>query len=205
MKYYSDALTELVGWLEWYAEEYYSDIGVTIDDLGFTSFVYLTPEDKLRDYIMKAGDYDPDYKWYEINEVMSFDTYDESFDLSYDTEDESIFMSAMVTFDDGTFAYAYLSLSTDSGLRYVAGLYGHYDEELGGFVNENEASGYISASSHTSGTYVTLTSFEGLESDFDTLREIYSILVSDMLDWLSGVLSDGGIGITLADLGFTAF
>lgn len=205
MKYYSDGFAELVGWLEWYTENNYSYIGVTIDDLGFTSFVYLTPEDKLCDYITEEGVYDPDYKWYEINETVSFDTYDESFNLNYDTEDGSTFMSVMVEFDDGTYAYVYLSLSSDSSLRYVACLYGHYDEELGSFVDENEAEGYISASSHTSGTYVTLTSFEGLESEAEALEEMYSILVSNMLSWLSGVLSDGGVGISLADLGFTAF
>ena len=205
MKYYSDGFAELVGWLEWYTEEYYSYIGVTIDDLGFTSFVYSTPEDKLCGFITENGSYDSYYKWYEINETVRYDTYKESFDLIYDTEGGSAFMSVMVTFDDGAYAYVYLSLATDSNERYVAGYYGYYDELLGEYVDENTAAGYISASSHTPLTYVTLTSFDGLESDFDTLREIYSILVSDMLDWLSGVLSDGGIGITLADLGFTSF
>lgn len=205
MKYYSDGFAELVGWLEWYTENNYSYIGVTIDDLGFTSFVYLTPEDKLCDYITEEGVYDPDYKWYEISETVSFDTYDESFNLNYDTEDGSTFMSVMVEFDDGTYAYVYLSLSSDSSLRYVACLYGHYDEELGSFVDENEAEGYISASSHTSNTYVTLTAYEGLENDLDALEELYSILVSNMLSWLSDTLNDGGVGISLADLGFTSF
>lgn len=52
---------------------------------------------------------------------------------------------------------------------------------------------------------MTLTSFEGLESEAEALEEMYSILVSNMLSWLSDTLNDGGVGITLADLGFTSF
>ena len=209
LEYYSEGLADLIGWMEWYTEEYNTSVGVTIDDLGFTSFVYESqspdlPEDVLAEFIISEGTYDAEYEWYQIEESFTETSYDENFTLNYDTEDGSMFMSVMVTFDDGDFAYSYISLTSDSDLYYVAGVYGYFSATSGS-VTQNEAAGYIFASTHTPSTYITLTSYEGLESDYDNLHEVYSILTAHMLDWLADVLAENSVGITLADLGFVSF
>ncbi len=209
MEYYSNGIANLVGWLEWYTEEYNTAIGVTIDDLGFTSFVYTstaekTPEEKLAAYIVSKGEYDPYYEWYRIAATASASNLEQSIDLTLDS-DGTIFISSMINYDSGEFAYVYLHLNPETNICGLVGYYGYYDETVEDFIEENEASGYIYASTYTSSTYVTISSYTGLETAYSAIIELYSVLTADMLEWLDAVLYLDEVGITLYDLGFTAF
>jgi hypothetical protein len=111
----------------------------------------------------------------------------------------------MLTYDSGEFAYVYLHLNPETDKHGFMGYYGYYDGVLGDFVEENQSAGYIYASSYTSSTYITITSYVGLDTAYDPITELYSILTADMLEWLDEVMYHDEVGITLYDLGFVSF
>ncbi len=185
----------------------YFDMGVSIKDLGFEVFEVttseLSPTDVLKNHILTNGTLHSNGEWYEIEERYTYDTYYVDFSLVYATDTDNVFISFVYFSDDGDWLYTYLGLNITSSGAFYAGSYSIYD---GSFNNKNDTHGYINPETFTSETStLSYISYEGLDAGMATLLNIYADNIKDILDWLTDYLSINNLGITIAQLGFTAY
>lgn len=186
----------------------YFDMGVSIKDLGFEVFEVTTVEvsakDILKKHIISNGTLHSNGYWYEIEQTYEYANYDVDFDLVYNVDTDSIFISFVYFADNGDWFYTYLSLNVNSSGAFYSGSYSVYSN--GSFNDLNNTYGYINPTSFTStATSLPYISYEGLDSNKATLLNIYAGNIKDILNWLTDYLSTNNLGITIAQLGFTAY
>ncbi len=70
--------------------------------------------------------------------------------------------------------------------------------------NYNKIAGTLDASTYTAGAALTYTTYEGMVGYESTMMSLYNPNMGRMLDWLSAYLTRVA-GITMADIGFTAY
>lgn len=129
------------------------------------------------------------YDVYGDNERHSL-VYDTSYDLLYlDAAwrfEGGAELSVVIVFSEGASQYQYIA-------RYAVGNY------------RNTTQGVIDAASFTEDTALTYLAFDGTHWDQESLMELYRSATVDLLGWFDVASTECEMGVTLEDLGFTAF
>ena len=210
-KFASSMMTVLCSWIT----NDLSGIGVSLGDLGFNSFDNTKEAipclDLLKYYVSVNGTYDSTYKCYRIAKIYSSSGSDEYYYLYYYPYSGHI-SASLFLYGNMRRYYTYLGLDVESygalgsygtGL-FCAGDYSIYSS--GEYVIQNEADWILNPSAFTpSSTITNVWYYDGMESSKSALLNIYKINICETLDWLSDYFYDNSIGITLKDIGFTAY
>ena len=118
------------------------------------------------------------------------DIYDDvTFSLTYSANYDCLYVSRY-NWLDGTFGDTILYLD---------------DYYYCTYFGELKITGYVSAKSFTSNSALAYNSYNGPEDAKFTMSELARVSVCDILDWLEWFLDAYDVGITIADLGFTAY
>ena len=200
-KFASSMMTVLCSWIT----NDLSSIGVTLGDLGFDSFdttkEAIPSLDLLKYYVSVNGTYNSTYKCYRISQTSSREYYY----LYYYPDSGNI--NASLSWYGNTSNnnyYTYLSLNVEAYGVYCAGDYSIYSD--GEYITQNEAAWTLYPSTFNSSTTITnIIYFDGMQSYQSSLLSNYALNICDTLDWLSDYFYDNSIGITLKDVGFTAY
>jgi hypothetical protein len=112
-----------------------------------------------------------------------------TYGISYSAQDDYLFV---YRYDDRT----YVSLALDS-YYYGCTYFGDY--------SELEICGYISPSTFTYNTALSHTRYTGDASSLPVMAELARAELCDLIEWLDWCLMTNYIGLTVKDLGFTAY
>ena len=158
---------------------------------------------KLADYIMKNGEYDSDYKYYEI--------------IYHETE-KNPSLYTMITYNlDGTFEFSNMYYVDETWVSYFT-LYitpPEYDKvtgintvfELTDVDNRIYAKGEIVLSSLTTDeNHITYTDSNArTEAEYENICESGDAMLNAGLVYWDTMIRDAGLGLALKDLGFTSY
>lgn len=138
-------------------------------------------------WVKQNGSYDSSVPYYYYLDEYPKDElcYSVSYSILYDT----VFLD-MANLTEGVLGYTVLVLSdysyrTEFGDRYIKGS--------------------ISAQSFSSSTVVSYQDHYCYEGEIEIMQELARVSIVDILDWFEWFLEEHNIGITIADLGFTAY
>ncbi len=182
------------------------NFAVSVSELDNLTYITATPLDEFAEE--HYSPLDALYAWLEYNynnETETYVSYDETYDdgswysLGYDFEYGVLYIDVMWEFEDGYVLYLCIEFGDDpSEYLYCAEC---ADSE---YTAYNYIEGYIDATAFTSETALTYDYTDGEVEATDEIMEVYQTCIVDMLGWFENVLEENSVGVTLADLGFTA-
>lgn len=181
------------------------------DDFAFeetTLYVSDLPVDAfeiLANHIFMYGEYNSQYKWYNVYKSYDYSTYYVDMSLTYFPEDDNL--AAYIWFEnsDNSRYTVYLTLDNDINGLYYSGTYSVKNGRYSQYEERNRTWGYIDPNQFTDKTVLTYEEYDGLPSQETVLLKAYAANIQDLLDWLSVYLRTESVGITIADLGFTSY
>jgi hypothetical protein len=149
---------------------------------------------KLVNYVVQNGEYSGTYGWYDITEDGDIGTYSTSFyRLTYDIDADRLTASYWSYLQDNMSSVV-VSLKQSDDMWYSA-QYKQNSEIV------CEMKGYILSNTFTTNT---LLGFYSLDGD-ERMRDLFSIEVCCILDWLIDYFIEHNIGLTIADSGFISY
>ncbi len=160
--------------------------------------------DTLKKHLLENGTYNSINNWYEIDISKSLSVSTLYFGITYNATNDSIFVSLSSFWDDGDWAYMYLSLDTYSdGTLYYGASYKNKASGATSYTELNNMDGRIDPATFLS-TTTTLPyiSFESFDNNTAGWLEYQSGRMKILLDYLSGYFNDKSLNITLSDFGF---
>lgn len=118
--------------------------------------------------------------------------------ISYDTAEDFLSITLMYEWSDGDDIILMMVVQENAALEY----YAKYTFKSG---NTFEMLGEITASTFKRTSTLSYYSYNGSSSLISSAREVFTDFFVDMLDWYSAYNTAYGVGVSLADLGFTSF
>lgn len=201
---YQSAIVDLLKWFDWATISY--NMGVNIADIGFR--VFKNEEyalDILIDHMIDCGEYNSYYKYYEIEKTYDYTNYDCSFYLYHSEDSDAVSIGMEWEGNDGKSFHTRLLLRPSrSGYFYQCG---YIVRQNGVSTALNDTYGVIDPSTFTDSTTLTYDSYSSYKKfeEEGVLLDIYAGNIRDILDWLKLYLQNNNLGITIYDLGFTAY
>ena len=122
------------------------------------------------------------------------------YSLAYDVEKDWLYIQGAWVRADGQILLVMIILPPNSLYDTVYAASYVYGESL-----QNVTAGVITPSEFTAETQINYESYEGLPELEEELMELYGEGLAYLLTWFDGATDTYGMGVDLADLGFTAF
>lgn len=200
LELYRSATVDLLSWFDVASTE--CEMGVTLDDLGFTAFERL-PEEKsayevLCAHVVSKGIYDFDNAYYEIKQIEQDSEMAVVVGFVYDPEADYIFVSLGYLYSNGDSFAISLFFDNASGETYYVG-------QCDASGQTNTTFGLVVPEEFTSSTILTFEAYEGLDEQQADLLEMYSTCLKGLLEWMDWYFAEASLEITIADLGFTDY
>ena len=184
-----------------YGDDYYfNESTLSTNELPVSAIVVL------KNHVLAHGTYDSQNKWYEVYKTYNYSTYRVNMSLTYEPNPEGETISATMSYygTDNTCFLVYLSLINRGNGLYYAGSY-RVKNGSSNYEELNYTNGFIDPNNFTDQTVLTYMIYDGLPDQKTALLNIYASGIQDLLDWLSMYLENESVGITITDLGFTAY
>ncbi len=158
----------------------------------------------LKKHLLENGTYNSTNNWYAVDTFENLSVSTLYFGITYDATNDSIFVSLSSFWDNGDWAYMFLSLDTYSdGTLYYSASYQNKASGATSYTELNEIQGLIDPSTFsTSTTTLPYTSFESFDDDTVGWLEYQSKRMKILLDYLSEYFTNKNLDITLSDFGF---
>ncbi len=163
--------------------------------------------DTLKKHLLENGTYDSTNNWYEIDISKNLSASTLYFGITYNATNDSIFVSLSSFWDDGDWAYMYLSLDAYSdGRLYYGASYKNKASGATSYTELNNINGLIDPATFLS-TTTTLPyiSFESFDNDTAGWLEYQSGRLKILLDYLSEYFVNSNLDIDISDFGFVNY
>ncbi len=166
-----------------------------------------TASETLKEHLLENGTYNSKNNWYEVDISKNFSNSILYFGITYDATEDSMFVSLSSFWDNGDWAYMYLSLNSFSdGTLYYHASYKNKASGATSYTELNDIQGAIDPSTFlTFTTTLPYTSFESFDNDTAGWLEYQSGRMKILLDYLSEYFANENLNITLSDFGFTNY
>ncbi len=210
---------EIIGINKWVVSESQNlNFAVFADELD--NLVYETPKtlaelynqnhnasDTLKAHLLENGIYDSQNNWYEVSISEDLSSSVRYFHITYNATSDYIFVTLSSFWDNGDWAYMFLSLRPyPDGTLYYGASYKNKASGTSSYTTLNDTSGFIVPEAfYASTATLPYTEIESVDNDTDGWLEYHSGRLKILLDCLSEHFSDNNLGITLSDFGFVNY
>lgn len=185
----------------------------TCSQAGYTTYTCKCGDSYVSDYVAAAHNY-KNYLCTSCGQIDKSHAYD--YLISYVKENGTTYGSYTTieyAANGGTYKLSYsasygnLSVQRIYSTNNTFGMNAIYLDSYfyGTTLGDYEIAGYLTPSTFTANSAITYTKYAGPVNLCQDVLELARVSCCDLLDWLTWYLSTYNVGITIADLGFTAY